>query len=774
MKLPIPFIKSKQSKNEYYLALLLDDEKIGSVILEETLGNVKIVGKHEESLPSPLETISQDELIAIVDKTISRAEEVLPPNIETHKTVFGVKESWVEKETKKIKKDYLAKLKKICDALSLSPIGFMVISEAIANLLQTEEGSPLSAILVELGRKTVHVTLFRGGQISESTSGYLEHSAQVTVDTLLKKFTAPVLPTKILLTHTKDTKNVAQQFLHHEWSKSLPFLHVPQVKVLPEDLDAKAVAFGAAHQMGFEILGLEKSNTHEKKIDTGEPNIIPEDIPTPIPSGAPISGNDFGFVPNQDISEIIPDDNPKVDHGKTIPPEPMEAEKNDSIVEDEDPPHVNLRHEKEDVAPDDNHPDPDPSSGKKKKNIFSGLFASIPPITFPKNLKIPEFLKKNKGLKLAALITGGILILGIGFYIFYLNNVKAEVILSLKPNEVEQVENITFSTNADNDFSKNIIAAKNVSVEVDGEISTAATGKKDAGEKAKGTVTVFNSSNRETTLSSGTAIVSSNNITFTLDKDVKLASASGDIFTGTKPGTGQVSVTAKEIGTESNLPSNARFAVGGNNTLAAKNDSAFSGGTKKTITVVSKTDIEKLRKDLPKNLEKKAIEELSSKGKGGETVLPGFVKTSIADEDFDKDIDDEAKQVKLKGTVEYIGMSYQNSDLENFDESILKDKFSDEIILAKGSLKNKVNNTKVNNEEEIEASLSITAGLLPKINSQEVANKLKDKSTKDAKEILGTLPQVVDSQIKYSPNIFFLSSLFPRLPKNINVIVKAD
>src|SRR3989344_600171 len=121
-------------------------------------------------LTASLETASTDELISVIDKTISRAEEVLPADIETHKTVFGLKEGWVEKETKKIKKEYLAKLKKICDALDMKPIGFMVISEAIANLLQTEEGAPLSAILIEMDKKTVNLTLFRAGKISESIS----------------------------------------------------------------------------------------------------------------------------------------------------------------------------------------------------------------------------------------------------------------------------------------------------------------------------------------------------------------------------------------------------------------------------------------------------------------------------------------------------------------------------------------------------------------------------------------------------------------------------
>src|SRR5689334_21752261 len=178
MKLPFPFFqKNSEEESEYYLALLITDEKISAVILQQTLSKLRIVGKNEEFYSGSLETISQEELINLIDKTVSTAEEILPPNVESHKTVFGVKDSWVEPDTKKIKKDYLARLKKVCDSLDLTPVGFMVINEAIANLLQTEAGAPLSAIVAEVDRKRVALTLFRGGKVAESVDSPIEENA---------------------------------------------------------------------------------------------------------------------------------------------------------------------------------------------------------------------------------------------------------------------------------------------------------------------------------------------------------------------------------------------------------------------------------------------------------------------------------------------------------------------------------------------------------------------------------------------------------------------
>ncbi len=48
MKLPFPFFQNnKEEESEYYLALLLTDEKVSAVILHESLGKVRILGKKE-------------------------------------------------------------------------------------------------------------------------------------------------------------------------------------------------------------------------------------------------------------------------------------------------------------------------------------------------------------------------------------------------------------------------------------------------------------------------------------------------------------------------------------------------------------------------------------------------------------------------------------------------------------------------------------------------------------------------------------------------------
>ena len=189
MNLPFFSRFNKKVLPLYYLVLILRDEKARAVIFEELEGRVKIIGQKEEHFSVSIDAVSQEELLEKLDKAISGAESTLPENIQTQKTIFGVKESWTDND--QIKKEYLAKLKKVSSELGLVPIGFLVIAQAISHLLQKEEGAPVSAILTEINKKSVTVTLLRAGKSIETRSSEIHDSIPFTVDTLLKHFNIP-------------------------------------------------------------------------------------------------------------------------------------------------------------------------------------------------------------------------------------------------------------------------------------------------------------------------------------------------------------------------------------------------------------------------------------------------------------------------------------------------------------------------------------------------------------------------------------------------------
>lgn len=791
MKLPIPFLKSKKESSLYYLALLLTSERASTVILEESAGKIKIINSKNQFFTGNIEDLPLEELIETIDKAISRAEEVLPPDVEIRKTVFGVKESWVEEETKKIKKNYLKKLKKVCDSLELSPIGFMVVSEAISHLMQEDEGAPLSAIFAELGKKFVTLTLFRGGKSVQTIEGLLEGGYATTVDTLLKHFTIEVLPARIILYDSEISEELVQQFIGHQWSKSLPFLHMPQISVLPSGFDGRAVTFGAAAQMGFEVLDIDAGPViqtydtnaalakEEKKTHTAAHKLHTEDekaeadaeeksSETKHVAGSEtlIPTENFGFVLEKDIAEVGPSPETHHKESNTSNEDSHKETISDSLVD-------TTPIENTEETPDESAFEKNIQEGNvhaKRASFFGSFLGSI---RLPK-IHIPSF--GPKGVLLPIFIV--LLLIGAligGAYYFYFNKVNASVIVTLTPKKVTENPDVVFTADGNNDLSNNIVAAKSVDGTLDGDLTIGATGKKDVGEKAKGSVTIYNNNtDSDITLSVGSAIKSESGLSFILDKEVTVASASGDIFSGTKPGTTTVDVTANDIGTNYNLPSGTKFSVGNNSFLAAKNDSAFSGGSKKTVTVVSKDDLLTLKTDLTKNLESKASGELVKQAQGDSVVLPIVLSTNIDNTKYDKNAGDEAKTVKLSGTLTYSGLSYQNTDVKEFSKALLEKNYAKNMTSDENTLDIKVNDAKKKSDKEITATLTINAALLPKIDNQSIAKQISGKSVKDAEAIISHFPQVEHTTIVYTPNISFLATLFPRLPNHVTVTVSSN
>src|SRR3989304_2854283 len=202
MKLPLTFLEKKE-KADYYLALILRNEKVTSVIFEKTGNTIKYIGHDEEFFKNTVEDAQTEEFLNVLDKVITQAETFLPENIETHKTIFGLKDNWIEDN--KIKKEYLDKLKKASDELSLEPIGFLASSESIINLVQKEEGAPVTAILCDIGKKYVTVSLVRAGRIVETKTSEIHQSTSYTVDTLLKHFQSPeVMPSRVILFDSEE------------------------------------------------------------------------------------------------------------------------------------------------------------------------------------------------------------------------------------------------------------------------------------------------------------------------------------------------------------------------------------------------------------------------------------------------------------------------------------------------------------------------------------------------------------------------------------------
>lgn len=748
----LPFLNNKP-KTEYFLALVLRDDRINAFIFEQQENTIKIVNSQEESFSDSLDKTSYEDLLDAADKVISQAEDELNLAKEVQKTIFGLKESWVKDG--KIKSEYLQILKKLSDSLGLAPVGFLTVSEAVVSLLQKEEGAPPSAILVDVGKNNVTVASVRAGKVVEVKTAEIHQSPVFTVDTLLKHFEiVEILPAKVILLN--EDEELVQEFIGHQWSKSLPFLHLPQIVSLESDSIGKAFVFGLANQTGAKVLDQfdkaeepevqkEPEPVEEENNEPEEPvgeNVEPAKVveqPTEPPveevhSNILPATNGLKFVDTPDFFGFT-----KKDVAKAEPPKPEVAP--EPQVFEEIP---------EDVAIEETKRELLPAAVlimlPKLKNFLIELLSKV------KILKISNF-PNIRGPRLFVFIPFAFILLFIIYYLFFL---KANVILSITPKVIEKTQDVNFSTDP-SDFKNNTIKGDLLTQSEDGTASTNTTGKKETGDKAKGIVNIFNFSNAKVTFLAKSKLTSSNSLGFLTATDVVIASRSAD-----SPGKTSVNVEAEKFGTEYNLPSSTSF-TSSNSDISAKNDNPFSGGTKKEIQVVSKEDVSKIQDDLIKSLEEKAKSDVLEKLSKGKDLLTDFTDETLDKKSLDKNVDDEAKSVKLTGTVSYEFLSYDKDELINY----LKTVISSNQSIDKENLELKFEDIK-KTEGKVVAKMTAKIKIVPKIDKESIAKKITGKSFDKARsEILTS--QINDVEIKFFPNLGFLPKFLPRFSKNINI-----
>ena len=763
MKLPLKFLEKKEP-SEYYLALVLRNEKAVSVIFEKQGQNIKFISTAEEYFENTVEDSSSEEFLNVLDKVITRAETALPENVETHKTILGLKENWVEDN--KIKKEYLDKLKKASDELSLEPVGFLVFVESIINLIQKEEGAPVTAILADMGKKFVSVSWIKAGKILESRSAEIHESPAYTVDALLKHFQTPGnMPSRIILFDSEEDE-LEQEFIGYSWSKSLSFLHLPQIVNLSKDTTVKAMLLGAATQMGTGIVydkrealrdfeeepfkkePEEETFEEEPKGKMNEP-VLEEESPDFVPESTSLEY--FGFLEGEDVV-------------KTETPEATNTKAPDQLLRE------NFEEIPDKTGEEEQRRIPLPVNAAmvtaRIKKFAPVFLASLRKVKFNK-----EILSHLKGGGAKTKIIPAVIVLILVMIFLLYSGRKATVTVLVNPEVKQQTANVTFSTNSSTDINSKTLAAQNLTVDESGSVTEQATGTKNVGTQAKGQVTIFNISSSPVTLSQGTTITSSNNLDFTLDSSVTVASASGDAISGINPSTANVNVTASDIGQEYNLPSGTKFSIGDNSQVAAKNDNAFSGGTKKQITVVSKADIQKALSDLPKQLKQKAKTDIQGKTSKTSNILPGFISETVTSQNFDKKEGDQASQVTLTGTVSFDTLSYSYSDISDLAKSLFN---TQDAQINQSSLSVSAQNIKTDQSGDTTADLTINAKILPKIDTSSLTEQIKGVSKFKAQNIVEGLPQVKSVTISISPPIPLLPDNLPGNSKNINILINSD
>lgn len=363
-----------------------------------------------------------------------------------------------------------------------------------------------------------------------------------------------------------------------------------------------------------------------------------------------------------------------------------------------------------------------------------------------------------------------VLILAAGFLILPHAQVKVYVLaedlnksipLTITPN-VSQVDEI-----------QNVLPGNLLEVTKEVQQKFPATGQKDLGGKAKGTITVYNlweSNSRR--FSAGTKFTSSSK-TFLATSAFTLpgsAISEGNLV----PGTVNITIEAENAGEDYNIKA-GRFILAG--IPAAQQDKIYgnssqemSGGFTKIAQVVSQSDYDTAKNQLMSNFNSEINSELVTKA-GSNKIVDAAKNFSEPEIITTAKVDQEAKEfeMKIKGTAQLIVFDWQT--LNDLLVKVLSQKIpSDKMVVIPSEESVVFAIDKIGyDKKELNLSANVLAKVVNNISTSELKTEILGKTEARATEILKKHQGVSRVEIDFWPA--FLKRV-PDLVNNVKIKIE--
>lgn len=728
-------------QSEYFWTIVIEKGATAAAIWTRDGDETKVL-----AIGQPIAT-EGDELTTSIDAALTSAvsELDLDPLPEPSKTVFGLPPTWIEDG--RISSKYLSLIKEVSEKLSLTPIGFVILPEALAHEMKHAEGSPMTGAFLGVDKQNLDVTLFRLGNPAGTVS--VARSVHLFEDVLeglarFKSHNEP-MPTRIILygAHEGELIEARDTLSLAEWNKNefnITFLHTPQVSIADTAKKCVAVSYSASTELGdVKMLIIPDQEEPEIEEDTTEDD---NDELT-----------NLGFVSEQDIENITA----------------VSDDEGNSITQDE------MAHVVQ------SHRSPLKASMGRFTHIFSTISSKLPfnrgsgvaaePIHIHKPEHRPhtahmQTLGGNKKIPLLAIIPVIVLIILIGLWVYIPH---AEVLVFVAPRNLTDSLNLTFDPNiTEVQAEGNKVPARTLSQSVSGEKTQAASGTKTVGDRAKGTVTIRNGTSLPVKLSAGATLSSNKDLKFTLDQSASVSAATSP----TTPGTQTVNVTAAAIGADSNLASGEALKVSNYPTseVDAVVEAALSGGSSKEVSAVSKTDIDALTAAVTESVTADAKTALMAQLTGSEIFIDSSLATQVSKKTTSAKVGDESQNITMSMEVTATGLAVSQDNLQKLSANLLTSQVPSGFTLRPEQIEVRVEDVSAQGSA-FTARGSATANLLPDTDPDEIVKKIAGKRTTVITDVLKTVPGFVKAEVSTTPRLPTFLKLIPFIKSHISVEV---
>lgn len=357
--------------------------------------------------------------------------------------------------------------------------------------------------------------------------------------------------------------------------------------------------------------------------------------------------------------------------------------------------------------------------------------------------KIPNFDSFRK--KLILLIAGAVGLTALLIWMFVFAP-AATVIITASTTPQPVSASVKLGGTTATDYKAGIVSSVSQQVKKDETVEFDATGEKDLGDRATGTVRFSTSSFTGLgTIPAGTRLTSSSGLVFTTDKAVTLAYEGGTSSSGTTP------VTAAASGEKYNGATGS--LSGAPSSVSANFVGASSGGTTNIVKVVSADDIERAKGQLigqSTDGQKKALAKMFT---NGEIVIDSSFTVDRAEAVSAPALDEQASNGKATLTIPttYTLQAVPKAELDTYLKASLESKIdtNTQKIYNTGISSATLSNYRKEGDTQF-ASVNSTGNIGPKINEDDIKQQVKGKKYGEVQQNLQAMNGIKEVDVQFS------------------------
>lgn len=387
-----------------------------------------------------------------------------------------------------------------------------------------------------------------------------------------------------------------------------------------------------------------------------------------------------------------------------------------------------------------------------------------------KTPKIPDFNAFRK--KLLIVLAVAILLIGGSIWAFVIAP-RANVIIKAQMTNVAVNTQIKANASSATSLQDGTLKLTTKTDEKSISKTVTATGTKDVGEKATGSVrlsptvdTLVNVISNDVTVPAGTTITSESGATYTTDASVTFSYSN---MKSTKNGQ-TVAVTATANGTKYNGASGSADGPSG---FTTKFVQPTSGGTDKTVKVIQQSDIDSAMSGLISDSDKSQYQtQLKTEFGSSYTVINETF--SVDESNLSKPTaNTQADSATITGTVKFSLSAIAKSELDTFLKAYCQqsiDGKSNQKIYKTGSDSASLTSISVSNGT-VSATLSANGKVGPSIDETAVKEYVKGQTIGNVQERVKTIDGVKSVDVKLSP---FWVYKVPGDTKKITITFEVD